>query len=151
MKKLFITLLFAATGLLLFAQNTGDYLSVIGTELEWQDIATWQTWNGNSWEPATDFPATGGTDITYAVTIQSGSDVIFGMVNPFTLTLGDGVTAGSITIMSGGVLTVFISSPDEFSISDNGTLTVDGAFHCTGNVINSGDMAVNGTYSNLLP
>lgn len=53
------------------AQNVGDFQSA--NTGNWTTVATWQTWDGDSWEPALVYPGQNAT--TAAVTIQSGHTV----------------------------------------------------------------------------
>lgn len=87
MKKLLLFLLVGNT-LLLHAQTSGDYRSA-ATGI-WNNISTWERYDGTAWQPAASAPAT--TDGT--VTIRS----------PHTVTISSGITADQVIIDAGGTL-----------------------------------------------
>jgi hypothetical protein len=73
-----------------FSQVVGDYQSVATGN--WNSLATWETWDGDSWEPATSYP--GQSSNTQTVTIQTGTVVSLN-VNVTAFTIGDLVIEGS--------------------------------------------------------
>lgn len=154
MKKLFFTLILMTTGLFFMAQSVaGDYRSVAGSELEWTDNTTWEKFDGTDWTTpaASDYPAFGGAAITYTVTIQVGSDVSYGLSNPYILYIGSAGQPGELVIESGGTLTIFSTFATQLNIADVGTVTVEGNLNCIEDIENAGILTVNGTLRNFLP
>jgi hypothetical protein len=143
MKKLLFFSAFMAFSFIATAQNIGDYQSVGGVGLAWQDISTWLEWDGDSWEPATDYPAN-GVDISYSVTIVSGSDV----QNPLTVDLVI-ASGGELIVQTGGTLTVSSANSSQLVINTGGSAIVDGTLNCEQNIDNSGALTVNGTLINV--
>lgn len=125
MKKLLLLLL-ACNALLLQAQTSGDYRSAATGN--WNNIATWESYDGTAWQPAETIPAV--TDGT--VTIRS----------PHTVTISSGVTADQITIDAGGTL-----SDLALLILENGIetdLICNGTFLLTNTLNGDGSVQING-------
>jgi hypothetical protein len=120
MKKiglLFLSLLFV--GLIssssLFGASIGDFQSS-GTG-NWGSLATWQTWDGTSWVPATITP---DNTTSAAVTVVSPNIVtVAASVSVRNVT----VNAGAKVIVSGGA--VLLTVTDE-GMTVNGTLDING-------------------------
>lgn len=144
-KLLFLLTAFMAISFFTFAQSAGDYMSVAGSELQWEDISTWTVWNGSSYEPATDYPANGGAPIDYAITIPAGSEVISGMIISLALNV---TGTGQLLVESGGVLTMFSG---DLTIAAGATVTIVGDLNCVNNINTEGDLTVTGTLRNFLP
>lgn len=117
----------------LFSQTTGDYKT--STSGNWNNISSWQRYNGTSWVAANAFPA----NVNGIISIQSGH----------IITINASVTIDQTTINSGGKI---LYSAGTLTIN-NGTgndLTINGAFERTSanNIAGAGNIVVTsgGTY-----
>lgn len=145
MKKLLFFSAFMAFSFFATAQNVGDYQSVTGSGLPWQNTTTWQTWDGTAWQPAADYPANAG-DITYTVTIVAASEVLNSLSSD--LTVGSG---GTLTVASGGILSINSTNSSQLIIASGAAVTVDGELNCDEDITNGGNLIVNGTLANVVP
>lgn len=144
-KKLLFFSAFLAFGFFATAQNIGDYQSVVGSGLSWQNSATWQTWDGGDWIAAVDYPAN-GVDITYTVTIITASEVLNSISTNLTVAAG-----GELLVQTGGTLSINSTNSSQLIIASGAIVNIDGTLNCDEDISNGGNLTVNGTLTNVVP
>lgn len=112
--------------------TTGDYRSAAVTG-DWNNIATWETFDGSTWIAATVPP----TSTDGVITILSGHTVtVTASVNADQVIINLG---GALTVNSGVTLTIDEGTGTD--LTDDGTVQVDD----TGVIAGAGSVVVNGT------
>jgi hypothetical protein len=140
MKKiLYFTLAFALFHLssnLLFAQVSGDYRTVNGVG-DWNNEATWETYNGSSWNAASQEPTTSND-----VSILSGHTVnIVSNTNSKNLTISGSLVFGSAS----ATLSYSLNLIGDLTVENGGDLSIYNAeelyeheVFISGNIVNNG-------------
>ncbi len=114
MKSVFTIFIFSITVQLCQAQSVGDYRSALGTgfSTSWQNIASWETYNGSSWVAAGSTPDFSNGRITIRDTIQN-----FAAITLDEVEIEDGAfirSYGTITLNSGANDEVIVKAGGEF-------------------------------------
>lgn len=94
-KKLLFTFFLVFIQFVSFSQSTGDYRSKVANG-NWNDVASWEYYNGSNWVPATSYP--GEAVGTGTVTILNGDNITLNanITNSFAaLVIGESATATS--------------------------------------------------------
>jgi hypothetical protein len=116
-------LLFATVA---FAESSGDYRSA--ADGAWSSAATWETFDGASWQPAVSAPT-------------SASGVI-SLRSPFIVNIALPVTIDETIVESGAVLQIGAGIPLTVANGAGADLTVDGTLENLGSVSSSGATVV---------
>ncbi len=104
----------------LYSQSVGDYQSFQSGN--WSDVNSWSRWDGTQWvNPA---PSTPDSTQNVAVTILSGHNI----------TVAASVGIGSLSVNSGGTLTLTCSSTSTIKIATTAVITINGTFTIGGTV-----------------
>lgn len=92
------------------AQSVGDYISVTGGTGLWDNVASWNTWNGTAYVAAADYPGH----------VSTPAKIIIG--NSVTITVDVNVTVNTIEVQSGSTLRIndFSSGVTGNNLTQNG-------------------------------
>jgi hypothetical protein len=141
--RLLWVLLFSAISLLTLSQSPGDF-QTSGLNTSWNNIASWERYDGSSWVAATagQIPGTVGNagNVTIRDAHTVNHDVAIALANAIaSLTVGQG-TSGTLTI---GAFNFSVAGAT--TIAANGSVSLTSV---TGTKTFTGDFTNNGTWNN---
>ena len=139
---LFTLVLIGLSTELVYAQTPGEYRSAVNGG-NWGTAATWESFNGTSWETAAVQPAT-----TTPVTIRNGYNVVLDASGKscYTLTIEIGATlASGVSLPTSGIRYVRIYGPTATINGTFGNATAPGDAISFENANNGGTVTITGS------